>query len=318
MTCVLIFEGNQAREESLDSFCALAVRPTFSWVHIDGREEDARAIAERIDNMPPTAVNALIAQETRPRCTLIGEGALINLRGRGEVLDKDSDPLVSIRIWAEQARVLSVSYRRLNILSQVTEQMRRGVIRDPGDLIACLARAITDELDPDIADLGDDLDTIESTLADDERASTRRRVSLIRASAISYRRFIAPQRQALERLALAEVPWLENEDRLHLQEASDRCARMAEELEAVRERAALAHENLTDLRAEHMNRQALIISIVALVFLPLTFVTGLLGMNVAGIPFAHEPWAFWGVVAFCVAMAGLIGGWFVATHWIRR
>ena len=41
-----------------------------------------------------------------------------------------------------------------------------------------------------------------------------------------------------------------------------------------------------------MNRQALIISVVARVSLPLTFLTGLLGMNVDGIPYAHEPWAF--------------------------
>ncbi|OYW87721.1 MAG: zinc transporter ZntB, partial [Sphingobium sp. 32-64-5] len=111
--------------------------------------------------------------------------------------------------------------------------------------------------------------------------------------------------------------WIEADDRLHLQEAADRCARMVEELEAVRERAALVHEALTDLRAEHMNRQALILAIVALIFLPLTFVTGLLGMNVAGIPFAHHPWAFWGVVLACLALGLGVGIWFKATRWLQ-
>src|SRR3546814_17689593 len=78
---------------------------------------------------------------------------------------------------------------------------------------------------------------------------------------------------------------------------------MAEELEAVRERAALAHEELTDLRGEQLDRRSLIVSIVALIFLPVTFITGLLGMNVQGIPFAPQPWAFWGVFAFCVLFA---------------
>ncbi|HKT77689.1 MAG TPA: CorA family divalent cation transporter, partial [Sphingobium sp.] len=188
----------------------------------------------------------------------------------------------------------------------------------PGDLIAALAQEITEALDPEIAELGDSLDEIESSLTGTGAAEVRRQVSEIRATAIGYRRFIAPQRQALERLSAADAAWLEPDDRLHLQEASDRCARMAEELEAVRERSALAHEELTDLRAEQMNRQALIISIVALVFLPLTFLTGLLGMNVDGIPYAHEPWAFWGVVGVCVAMAAGISGWFVATHWLRH
>ncbi|ANI77424.1 MULTISPECIES: zinc transporter ZntB [Sphingobium] len=318
MSRVFVNEGGHAREITLDAFCAEADHATFSWIHADGWREDARDIVSRCDHMPEAALSALLAQETRPRCTLMAHGALINLRGLGSEDDASGDPLVSIRLWAEQARVISVSYRPLAAFEPVMKRMLAGTIHDPGDLIAAFAQEITEALDPEIAQLGDNLDEIESTLSDTGSPEVRREVSEIRATAISYRRFIAPQRQALERLSAADAPWLHADDRLHLQEAADRCARMAEELEAVRERSALAHEELTDLRAEQMNRQALIISVVALVFLPLTFLTGLLGMNVNGIPFAHEAWAFWGVVAVCVAMAAGIGGWFAATHWLRR
>lgn len=318
MSRVFISDGAQAREISLDAFCARTEDAPFSWVHVDGWQEDARAVASRCDHMPEAALSALLAQETRPRCTLMGEGALINLRGLGVQDDPTGDALVSIRLWAEQARVISVSYRPLAAMEPVIARMLAGAIHDPGDLIAELSRHITEALDPEIADLGDSLDEIESGMGESSAAEARRQVSEIRATAISYRRFIAPQRQALERLSAADATWLQPDDRLHLQEAADRCARMAEELEAVRERSALAHEELTDLRAEQLNRQALIISVVALVFLPLTFLTGLLGMNVDGIPYAHEPWAFLGVVAVCAIMAVAIGGWFFATHWLRR
>ena len=318
MSRIFISEEGRAYEITLDDFCQRAHHPPFSWVHADGWREDARAVASRCDHMPEAGLSALLAQETRPRCTLMGHGALINLRGLGASKDAGGDALVSIRLWAEHARVISVSYRPLAAMEEVTKRMLAGEIHDPGDLIAAFAQQITEALDPEVADLGDGLDEIESSLSGIGAAEVRRRVSEIRATAIGYRRFIAPQRQALERLSAADALWLEPDDRLHLQEAADRCARMAEELEAVRERAALAHEELTDLRAEQMNRQALIISVVALVFLPLTFLTGLLGMNVDGIPYAHEPWAFWGVVAVCVAMAAGIGSWFVATHWLRR
>ena len=102
--------------------------------------------------------------------------------------------------------------------------------------------------------------------------------------AIAFRRFVAPDRDALSTLAAMDVDWLEEQDRLHINEAADRFARMTEELEAVRERSALLHEQLTDLRAEQVDQRALVISIVAFIFLPLTFITGLLGMNVEGIP----------------------------------
>lgn len=318
MTRIFIHDGSKACEIDLAAYKALAQRPHFAWVQIDGQAEDARAVVGQCGGIPDPAMSALLAQETRPRCTIMGDGALVNLRGLSAIEDDSGDPLVSIRIWADDARVLSVSYRPLAALEPMIANMLAGKVGDPGDLIAGLAQEITAALDPDVAELGDGLDEIESALTDVGPAETRRRVSEIRATAIGYRRFISPQRQALDRLSVAEADWLHPDDRLHLQEAADRCARMAEELEAVRERSALAHEELTDLRAEHMNRQALIISVVALIFLPLTFLTGLLGMNVEGIPYAREPWAFMGVVGLCVAMSIGISGWFAATHWLKR
>ncbi|MBB6124847.1 zinc transporter ZntB [Sphingobium subterraneum] len=318
MARFFIHDGTSARELDVEAFCTLSPPPRFSWVHMDGRTDDVAKTEARIATIPDAARSAMMASETRPRCTIFADGALVNLRGLGEQLANDGDPLVSIRLWAEKGRVVSLSYRRLDILNAVIEEMLSGRLADPGDLITAVAIHITDALDPVIADLGDALDNIESHLDEEGAVSTRRHVAKIRAAAISFRRFIAPQRAAMERLMTAQVSWLEADDRLHVQEAADRCARMAEELEAVRERSALAHEALTDLRAEHMNRQALLLAIVALIFLPLTFLTGLLGMNVNGIPYAHEPWAFWGVIAVCTIIAGAIGAWFAVTNWLQR
>jgi zinc transporter len=57
--------------------------------------------------------------------------------------------------------------------------------------------------------------------------------------------------------------------------------------------------------------------VVAFIFLPLTFITGLLGMNVEGIPYAKEPWAFWGVIAFCVLVGIAVGIYFTWRRWLR-
>jgi zinc transporter len=90
---------------------------------------------------------------------------------------------------------------------------------------------------------------------------------------------------------------------------------MAEELEAVRERSALLHEQITDLRAEKIDRRSLIIAIVAMIFLPLTFLTGLLGMNVDSIPYAHTPHAFWGVTAFSLLLGAAVTFYFARARW---
>jgi zinc transporter len=291
---------------------------SFVWVHLDGQEQDTLQWLQDHGDMPTTVVYALTATETRPRSEAIEEGALINLRGPAATDDEGEDKLVSIRAWVEAGRAISVSFHPIAGLDTLRAQMVAGEIKDPGDLISHLAIIITKRLDPVISDLGDLVDDCELALQPENAFETRRKIAEARAEAIVYRRFVAPQREALSRLAELPAPWLEDDDRLHLREAADRFARMVEELEAVRERSALIHEQLTDLRSEQIENRALLLSIVALIFLPLTFLTGLLGMNVEGIPGAHEPWAFWGVVAFCGLIAGGITAWFGYAHWFKR
>lgn len=293
-------------------------RATLVWLHIDGREVASRAWLDQQTDIPFIARTALTASETRPRSDLVGQGVVVNLRGIGATPDDDPDPLVSVRFWAETGRVVTFTYRKPQAIGILARRFLEGRIADPGDLLSTFADTVTAELDPVVARLGDEVDACESSLDGLGLRERRRKVSRARSAAIAYRRFVSPQRQALERLALAPIDWLDENDRAHLRESADRAARMVEELESVRERSALIHEELTDLRAEQMDTRALLISIVALVFLPLTFITGLLGMNVEGIPFASRPWAFWGVTAFCVAVAIGVTAWFIRHRWIGR
>ena len=318
MGCHAILVGDgPVRRVTSDEVAAYQGRG-FIWLHVDTLEEADLAALKGQGDIPDVAANALVATETRPRCDRIEDGALVNLRGPAEIKTDDSDRLVSIRMWVRAGRVNSVSRRPLAAIKSVFAQMEAGKILDPGDLVAAFARAISKQLDPEVAALGDNLDDAESDLEPRQVYKLRSTIARIRSEAIAYRRFVAPDRDALLTLAELDFDWIAEEDRLHIREAADRFARMTEELEAVRERAALLHEQLTDMRGEQMEVRALVLSIVALIFLPLTFVTGLLGMNVAGIPYAEEPWAFWGVVGFCVVIALIISAYFARMHWLKR
>ena len=290
----------------------------FLWLHLERRDEQDLGFLKSQQDIPDIAAGALVATETRPRCDRIEEGAIVNLRGPGETDTADSDRLVSIRLWVRRNRVTSLSRRTLSATAPVVRMVEAGKILDPGDLVAAFAREISRQLDPQVAELGDLLDDCESAMETKSIYKLRTSIAEIRSQAIAFRRFVAPDRDALTTLAAMDVDWLEEQDRLHINEAADRFARMTEELEAVRERSALLHEQLTDLRAEQVDQRALVISIVAFIFLPLTFITGLLGMNVEGIPYAQRPWAFWGVVGFCLLVGLGVLAWFLRRHWLKR
>lgn len=305
-----------ARTISLED--AVTADGALVWIHLHGEEPALRPWLEGVAGLPAWVIDPLVAVETRPRCTAIENGAFVNLRGLSPDDLATSDPLASVRLYAAAGRVFSVTRHRLTAMPAVRQEVEQAQVADPGDLIVAFAEEITGELDPLVADLGDTLDDCEGELSADRVFELRRIVSRARIQAIGYRRFLSPQRAALEKLSALPGDWLGADDRLHIAAAADQAARMAEELEAIRERAALIHETLTDMRAEQIDQRSLQIAIVAMVFLPLTFLTGLLGMNVEGIPFAHEPWAFAGVIGVCILLAAGITGWFVHRHWLNR
>lgn len=310
-----IDEGGSATEVPVKD--ALSCGADFVWVHLSTTAEHAQTWLRDEARVQPFVIDALTAAETRPRCEKMADGAFVNLRGRTEEDIESSDVLASIRIWATKGKVVSVTRKHLVAVDHVVTEVKAGEVRDPGDLIAAFASAITEDLDPVVADLGDWLDDCEQKLDAARIFELRRGVTKVRAEAINYRRFLSPQRAALERLATLPGDWLADDDRAHLAAAADRAARMAEEVEAIRERAGLMHEELSDLRAEQLDQRSLLIAIVAMVFLPLTFITGLYGMNVEGLWFAKEPWAFDAVVVLCAVIATGIVLFFAQRHWWR-
>ncbi len=305
------------KAEKVEVKQALAATADLVWVHLNTNAEHAQTWLRDEAKVPDYLIEALTAQETRPRCDAFDTGAFLNLRGRTDEEMDRGDALASVRIWAVKGRVISLTRKHLVALDTVEKEVVEGRIHDPGDLITAFATAITNDLDPEVAELGDSLDDCEQQLDADRVFELRRGVTKARVEAINYRRFLSPQRAALEKLAQLSGDWLDDDDRVHLNAAADRAARMAEELEAIRERASLVHEALTDLRAEQLDSRSLIIAIAAMVFLPLTFITGLYGMNVKGLPYAQEPWAFDAVTGACALIAAGIVIYFVRRHWLR-
>jgi zinc transporter len=317
VSCAAILVGDGPVRTVTPEEAAAYSGPGFVWVHVESENEAERSALLSPD-IPDVAAHALTATETRPRCDRIEDGAILNLRGPATPEVQESDRLVSIRMWVRRSKVSSVTRFPLAATATVVAQMKAGQILDPGDLVAAYARTISKQLDPQVAALGDLLDDCETGMEPRQVWRLRSTIAGARSEAIAYRRFVAPDRDALLTLAQQDFDWLAEEDRLHIREAADRFARMAEELEAVRERAALLHEQLTDLRSEDLDQRSLLISIIAFIFLPLTFITGLLGMNVEGIPYAHHPSSFWVVTGFCLLVAAVVLAWFARRHWFRR
>jgi zinc transporter len=104
---------------------------------------------------------------------------------------------------------------------------------------------------------------------------------------------------------MSQAPWLGARDRAVLREVADRTTRFVEDLDAARERAAVVQDELNTRLSDQMNRTMYLLTLVATVLLPPSLITGLLGVNVGGIPGSDQAWAFWAVLVLLLLLAGV-------------
>lgn len=276
---------------------------SFTWTHYNmGVGGADRALAT--SGLDHFVLRALTAEETRPRCTAHGDGVLLNLRGVNLNPGAETEDMVSLRLWVTGDRVVSVQFRRLMAIGDVMEGFSKGKAPDgPVELVARLALRLADRAEPVVADLNERIDELEESASEGGETALRGKLADLRRQAIIFRRYMFPQRDALSSFEIEEADWIRPIDRSRLREATERVTRLAEELDAIRDRAQLVQEQIADARAERLNRQMLVLSVVAALFLPLGLLTGLLGINVAGIPGSQTPWAFWAVCGLLVLLA---------------
>jgi zinc transporter len=288
------------------------------WVHLNANSPEAAGWARAQAFIPAAASDALFASETRPRMTRIDGGVSVNLRGVNHNPGEEPEDMVSLRIWADRNIVVTTRRRVVKAIADVRDIIEKphSGPQNPGAFVALLALKITTAIEPYVEEITDSIDELEDIVLEESERNVRARLAEARRVAVQLRRYIAPQRDAINALSLSDIDLFDARMRASLRETSDAVMRMTEEIDAARERAMILHEQIMDQRSEEMNRNMLILATATAVFLPLHFLVGLLGINVAGIPGADSPIAFWVVLGIALLIGSALLGFFKARDWI--
>lgn len=294
LICALVLDGRGgARHLDWDGLGAWTPDQGVLWLHFDYSSETARRWIQERSGLDEIAAEALLTQETRPRTTAIDGAALLAMRGVNLNPGSEPEDMVSVRLWVDSQRIISTRRRRLISVSEIVGLLDAGKgPRSLGELLVEIIDRLTARVETLIGEIEDHVDHMEEAMVAQARQSLRSELAETRREAILLRRYLAPQREAVLRLAGERFGWLDEGDRLQLREVADRLVRYVEDLDSVRDRALVTQEELVGRLSEQMNNRMYVLSIAAAIFLPLGFLTGLLGINVGGIPGADNPWGF--------------------------
>lgn len=288
----------------------------WQWLHFDYSAPDIQAWMRTSSDLSELTVSALLQPDPRPRCVAADDGLMVFLRGVNLNPGSDPEDMVSIRLWVGARRVISLRMRRLLSVDDLNAAIRSGNgPATPGHFVVMLTDRLQERMRTIVEALHDQVDALEDEVIGASGPEQREQIAGIRRQTIAMRRFLSPQREALNRLSAERAAVLSDADRLSLREEYDHVTRMVEDLDAARERAAVIHESLASRLAELTNQRMYILSIIAAIFLPLSFVTGLLGINVGGIPGSDNPAGFRDVALLLLVVGGGIWGLFRWRGW---
>lgn len=281
------------------------------WLHLNYTHPDSARWLASTPLLPNNVRDALAGESSRPRVSRMGEGTLITLRCINGSTDERPDQLVAMRLYMDERFIVSTRQRKVLALDDVVSDLQEGTGPvDCGGWLVDVCDALTDHASEFIEELHDKIIDLEDNLLD-QQIPPRGFLALLRKQLIVMRRYMAPQRDVYARLASERLPWMSDDHRRRMQDIADRLEGL-DEIDACIARTGIMADEIAQVMQESLARRTYTMSLMAMVFLPSTFLTGLFGVNLGGIP--GGGWRF-GFSLFCILLVVLIGG---VTLWLHR
>lgn len=289
---ILLLDGNgKAKQISQKALSQWTEQKGILWVHLNISHADALNWLNKKSGLEKWALEALgNTEESRPRSVVHGDNLLLVLRTLNLTPRSEPDDLVFLRLFATSHRLITVSMHPALDFKEIAKSFEEN--EGPTDINTLLDTVLDASLNlisDTISDLEDNLDDIEEQIiAEQINDHMSADLSEILRKCVVMRRYLSPEREALDTLTRQKTSWF-NETMIQTTfNALHRMERIIEDIDLLHDRTHINQEALTNEANKRAQRNMYMLSVMATLFLPLSFITGLFGMNVGGIPLASS------------------------------
>ena len=283
------------------------------WVHLCRERPGIEAWLRYGLDIPETTARLLTSSETRPRAFREGNALVATLRGINFNPGAEPEDMVSMQLWCDGTRLITLRRLPLQTPRQTLAEIDAGTgPGDAGALVTSLTKHLINHMNNAIVDMNDEIDRLEELEFDSANRETMlAETAAIRRNCLALQRHMGPQHVALEAISRDAPEWFEEHDRRQIAESIERLRRYLQDIDISKESAVVLMDELRALALARSERTNQRLTLVATLFLPLGFVTGLFGINVGGMPMAElpgEPYGFWAVAGGCLVL-GVLALW---------
>ena len=305
----------QERElETLEECFRFREEPTVTWVHVDGvhRVETLEKVGSCFQ-LHPLVLEDILNTDQRPKMEDYGQDLFIVLKMLNYDEKTGQIAAEQISLVLRSHSVISFQERGGGVFASLQERIRngKGRLRKMGaDYLAyALLDFIVDHYFLILERLGERIELLEEKLLTDPTTPTLQKIQNLKREMIFLRRWVWPLREVVSGLERGESAWVREATRVYLRDVYDHTIQVIDTIEIFREMLSGMMDIYLSSLNNRMNAVMKVLTIIATIFMPLTFLAGVYGMNFKHMPELEWRWGYpaaWVVMVLVAVLMLLI------------
>jgi magnesium transporter len=303
--------------ESIDrgTISGLLDRDEYFWLDLtDPSSDDVAALGE-LFSFHPLALEDLRKQGQRPKLDDFGDFMFLVYYGVSEG-EEGRVELEEVHAFLSGGYIVTAHERSSGALAEARQRLSAQTPRSEQFVIYRVLDSLTDSFFPVLEQLDDRMEALDTEIFERTSPAQLEEITALRRKLVELRRVVTPQRDLLARGVddILEIPGLEADSRNYFRDVYDHAIRISDQIDSYRDLLAGTRDVYLSVVSNRLNQITKQLTIVATIFLPLSFVVGFFGQNfkwlVTNIDSATSFWAL-GVGSLVLSVLALLA-------WFRR
>ena len=285
------------------------------WIHLDFAKSETINWINQTNLIPDLVKNELIKPNQFPKEIRCDTGILVVLKGVNFTPNELPDPIVTFRFYITDNLIISTRHQKIDAIIKLKENLEKGIGPvDVADWLIQLSELICDQVNLSFDGVHNKIIKLEDLLLN-QRIFSHKEIGRVRKQLFVLRRLLSPQRDIFVKISTERISWIDDNDRQRLHDISNQQNHYVSEIDSCLIRIGSVMEQINSILAESTNKRIYLMSLFTIIFTPITFITSLLGVNLAGIPFNENEWSFVGLILVLIAISIVSVIWLKLKKW---
>ena len=310
---------NERRDLSFDAL-ALPTDGSISWVDVGGvHNMDILESFGKLFQLHPLLLEDIANTDQRPKLDDYDTYLFLVMKMLS-VTDRQDIVVEQVSLVLGRNFVLSFQENGTDVFTPVRDRLRggKGRLRQFGAdyLLYALVDSIVDQYFTVVEVLGEKIEALQDLVVSDPKPDTLHQIHALKRQLLFLRRSVWPLREATNSLSRSECPLLQESTKIFFRDVYDHVVQIVDTIETLREMVSASLDIYLSSISYRLNTVMKVLTIITTIFMPLTFIVGIYGMNFEHMPELKWEWGYPLVLSVMAAIAIAMLGFFIRKKWI--